>query len=292
MKSAYFINWMGNKFRQRRNLRLALPEHFDQIIEPFCGSAGFSRTLVHEGYLEPEQVWLNDTYAPLTAFYSVISKGLTNELVARVYDIKGNYGLGNRTMYKTHLERFNRKIPDMEKALSFFVVNRLCGGSFMLGDLFYSEPFGNGKKGLRDKPIENLRQAGLLMNGCNVTHGDYQKIKPQSESFFMLIDPPYPLGAKKEKRFYGAPFAYQRFATWCHRMKDTGNILITFDDNERHLSNFKRWNIYTHDVFFRGRDKAGWGKEMLIANYEIPGALEHGFEKVELSNRTTVSLAA
>ena len=61
MDSAYFINWMGNKFRQRKNLRLALPDNFNQIIEPFCGSAGFSRTLVHESYLNPTQVWLNDT---------------------------------------------------------------------------------------------------------------------------------------------------------------------------------------------------------------------------------------
>ncbi len=291
MNSAYFIHWMGNKFAQRKNLRLALPEYFDQIIEPFSGSAGFSRTLVDEGCISPTKVWLNDTYTPLVSIWKVISDGRINEMVARLYEIRNEHGIGNRDLFDEHMKRYKLNLPDMEQAVSFFIVNRLTGGSFMVGDVYYEDPILDSMKGLRIKVLENLREAGLMMQGCNVTHGDYQKIKTPSENFFMLIDPPYPLGAKKEKRLYGAPFAYQRFVTWSHRIKDSGNALITFDDSKRHLSNFKGWNIYRHDVFFHG-NRHSWGKEMIIANYEIPDAIEHGFEKVELTNKTTVSLAA
>ena len=110
----------------------------------------------------------------------------------------------------------------------------------------------------------------MLMKGCKVTCGDYQNIVPRSRRSLLFLDPPYRLGVKKEIRFYGAPFAHQRFATWCHRMKDKCHILITYDDNEAHLANFKGWNVYRHNVFFR--QVSEWPKEMIIINYEIPFA--------------------
>ena len=244
MKSAYFIHWMGNKFAQRKNLRLALPERFDQIIEPFAGTAGFSRTLVDEGVINPTQVWANDTYAPRVSLWHVIANGQINEMVARLYEIRNEHGIGDRDLFDKHFKRYLQNLPDMEQAVSFFIVNRLTGGSFMVGDVYYEDPLLDSMKGLRIRVLENLREAGLMMEGCRVTSGDYQQIKPHSENTFLLIDPPYPLGPKKEKRFYGAPFFYQRFATWCHRIRDMGKILITFDDNERHLSNFRNWHIY------------------------------------------------
>lgn len=48
MSSACFIHWMGNKFYKRDNLRLVMPSDFDQIIEPFSGSAGLNLETVSE----------------------------------------------------------------------------------------------------------------------------------------------------------------------------------------------------------------------------------------------------
>ena len=49
---------------------------------------------------------------------------------------------------------------------------------------------------------------------------------------------------------------------------DRNPLVITYDDNDSHLANFKGRNIYRHDVFCGGRHV--WGKELIITNYEIP----------------------
>ena len=223
--------------------------------------------MVNEGIIASSDVWLNDKYVPVAALWKCIAENVS-ELVERIVAVRKEHGIGSRELFDANLKKLRMPLSDIEMAEALFIVNRLCGDTFLLGELYYYSPWNNLNGGLRKNAIENLRDVGMLMRGCNVTCGYYQAVVPQSSGSLLFLDPPYRLGVKKETRFYGAPFQHQRFATWCHRMKNRCSIMITYDDSDAHLANFKGWHIYRHGVLFRkARD---WRKEMIITNYEIP----------------------
>ena len=69
-----------------KRLRMALPESFDYLVEPFCGSASFSLDMIEGQFIAGSKVWLNDKNPSLMAFWKVLRDerhGLIAELRRR-----------------------------------------------------------------------------------------------------------------------------------------------------------------------------------------------------------------
>lgn len=272
------IRWMGSKQSHIRDMHKALPIAFDSIIEGFSGSAALALSLLEAGRLSGDTVFLNDIDKPLMDFWRTLRDdrgGLVDGLMQERF----KHGLGSRELFNSATQKMiEPTTPANDLAKAFYINNTLIAVTRMVGEHNYCHPLAS-SHGLRKDRILDLARFGRLLQGATFTNGDYQKLEPKSVNTLLFLDPPYMLNdgaaAKKrskgkDERYYNVKFYHARFATWCHRMRDKCQILITYDDNPKHLKSFKGWYIYRRPVFYYSRHE--WGTELIITNYEVPFA--------------------
>ncbi|MGK7940444.1 MAG: DNA adenine methylase, partial [Crocosphaera sp.] len=181
------------------------------------------------------------------------------------------------------------KISDFERAVRFFVLNRITfSGTIESGG--YSEKSFHTR--FTESSIDRLEKLGHILPGIRITNLDYREVVNQEgDNTFIFLDPPY-LTATKSK-LYGkdgnlhTSFNHQDFAD---TMKPCPHQwLITYDDSQEIRTYFQDFNIipwqlqYGMNNYKQG--KAEKGQEIFIRNYEIKSKSENN------SNRNTEQLS-
>lgn len=257
----------GGKHTQLDSIRKALPVNFKSIIEPFAGSAALSMALLADGGRDIENVWLNDCDIGLMAFWKTLRDErvkLLNDIMAFRYE----HGLGSKELYQQALAVLNdEQASDYKRGLMFYVHNRLAV-TMRVGQNNYAHPLAS-KKGLRLDYFEWLPDFGRLLNGAKITCGDYRNVQGE-DGALMFCDPPYDMGDKKIASMYGAAFNQADFVEWCESVRDVCQMMITLDDNPKHIERFAGWNIYRHSVYYPSRKERD--TELFITNYAVPFA--------------------
>ena len=81
-----------------KRLRMALPESFDYLVEPFCGSASFSLDMIEGQFIAGSKVWLNDKNPSLMAFWQVL-RDERHGLIAELRRIREGNGVGDEALF-------------------------------------------------------------------------------------------------------------------------------------------------------------------------------------------------
>lgn len=263
------IYWMGHKGRQLDDMHRALPKGFDAFYETFTGSASLSLSLLNAGSITGHDVYLNDLNEPLMNFWQVLRDN-PDALINALLDLHEEHWAGNKVLYdQACLDKCDMTLPPLDRAVAFYVQNVLTAGTAMLNDMNFCHPLNSGK-GLHEEWILELKRFSKLLQGVNLSSGDFRKQKLTNGNILYFNDPPYLIGKDKEKRYYAVDFDHKGFAKHCHAQRKHGHVMITYDMNPIHIKRFRTWNIYSHWVYYVSGGY--WDRELIITSYKIPFA--------------------
>lgn len=261
------LRYPGGKSKALSQILPIVP-NFDEFREPFVG--GGSVFFALKQLYPKKQYWINDINENLYSFWKTCKSDI-NSLVTKICEIKKTCNNGRRLF--SELTEENKEFDDFEKAVRFFVLNRItfsgtveCGG--------YSEQAF--QKRFTTSSIVRLKNIGTLMNDIQITNLDYEDvININGNNVFIFLDPPY-LSTSKSK-LYGRKgdlhktFDHERFAQNMSVCKH--KWLITYDNSPEVKELFSFANIYEWELQYGmnnyKQDSADIGKELFISNYEI-----------------------
>src|SRR3989344_1471940 len=173
---------------------------------------------------------------------------------------------------------FNKDFNDFEKAVRFFILNRITFSGTADSGGFSKQAFA---KRFTDSSIERIKEIKPLLKNTKITNDDYEEIlHAPGEDVFIFLDPPYL--SKTKSRLYGkngelhTSFDHERFAQNMRKCKH--KWLITYDNSPEVIKLFSFANIYEWELQYGMNNykqkSAAIGKELFISNYEIP-SLKH-----------------
>jgi DNA adenine methylase len=257
-----FFAWMGGKSRMVKLLTAAIPKH-TCYVEVFAGAAN----LLFAKPLSNCEV-INDINGDLVNLFRVV-KHHRREFLCQL-------------MYLTHSRRdfsdakAQPGLTDIQRAAGFYLILRTCFG----GKGGTSSPcFGYGTSGkARFNRISlsavhrcHKRLSGVFIE--NLPFDDCIRRYDRPHSFF-YCDPPY-LETTGYKAQFGLP-DHQRLAEQLRAIK--GRFLLSINDHPEIRRLYKGLTIHPVSVRYTvSRDKsdeATCRKELLIANYPLPGSVK------------------
>ena len=261
------LRYPGGKSKAIKFLSQCIPSEFNEYREPLVG--GGALFLYLKQTFKEVSYHINDLNYDLYCFWKFAQ--IDNaKLAHEVENIKNNCKDGKVLFYKYKQES---NYSDFERAVRFFVMNRITFSGTVDSGGYSKQAF---EKRFTNSSIERLISIENLLNGVNITHGNYKNYLLKSgDNVFIFLDPPYFSATKS--RLYGkngvlhTSFDHQRFAE--DMSKCTHKWLITYDNSIeiKKLFDFAyqyEWELqYGMNNYKQG--KAAKGKELLISNYKI-----------------------
>ncbi|MCF4970198.1 DNA adenine methylase [Nostoc sp. CMAA1605] len=266
------LRYPGGKSKAINQIVEYLPESFAEFREPFIG--GGSVFIYLKQKFPQLKFWINDLNQELFLFWKIAQSELA-QLVKEIQQIKDKYKEGK--LLFTELTSVDVKsLSDLERAVRFFVLNRITFSGTVESGGFSQEAF---HKRFTYSSIERLEKLETILDeDIKITNLDYSElVKTKGDNVFLFLDPPY-FSATKSK-LYGkdgdlhTSFDHQRFAEilkQCHHQ-----WLITYDDSPQIRENLKYAHIYEWELQYGMNNykqgKAAKGKELFITNYKFKG---------------------
>lgn len=193
--------------------------------------------------------------------------------VQDIFDSKDD----GRELFNRLIEKRNSNLNDLERAIDFFVLNRITfSGVVDAGG--YSEASFNNR--FTQSSIERLRKAASLVEKIEFYNEDYSYlINLDGDDVFIFLDPPYYSVSKS--RLYGkkgilhSQFDHDKFALSMKECKH--KWLITYDNSEYVKKLFQDFYQVEWELQYGMNNykqvSAAKGKELLIANYNLDNYL-------------------
>ncbi|MEH1895895.1 MAG: DNA adenine methylase [Nostoc sp.] len=279
------LRYPGGKSKAINQIAEYLPESFSEFREPFVG--GGSVFIYLRQKFPHVKIWINDLNRELFLFWKLAQSDLA-QLVKEIRHIKVKNTDGKLLFIELTSGDVN-KLSDLERAVRFFVLNRITFSGTVESGGFSQEAF---HKRFTNSSIERLEKLeGVLSENIQITNLDYSHLlKSVGEDVFLFLDPPY-FSATKSK-LYGkdgdlhTSFEHQRFAEFlqqCHH-----RWLITYDDSSQIRENFQWANISAWELQYGmnnyKQSGAAKGKELFITNYEVKLYLDKKAKNQKLVN--------
>ena len=265
------LRYPGGKSRAIKFLKDYFPKDFKEYREPFFGGGSVGIYLVQIYSHNEINFFANDLNYDVYCFWQIL-KTQNNDLIQAIQDIKKNYKNG-RELYRLLLERRNQPLNDFQRAVDFFVLNRItfsgvvdCGG--------YSQKAFESR--FTQSCIERLRNMQGIFDNFSFTFNDYQELLYKNgENVFIFLDPPYFSASKS--RLYGkrgdlhTNFNHEALYENLKNIKH--KFLLTYDDSDYIRKLYKdfylqEWTLQYGMNNYK-QEKANAGKELLISNFTI-----------------------
>jgi len=188
------LKWAGGKTQLLPQIAKAVPEQFNNYIEPFIGGGAVFFNL------RPESAVISDTNAELISMYKAVA---TNpDTVAREL---GPMRSSETFFYEIRSLKFEDLSVEAAAARTIYL-NRACfNGLYRVnrrGE--FNVPFGK-HTSLNLPDIHVLRRASSVLAKATIVHGDYLTVlgRHASEGDFVFLDPPYlPIGKYSDFKRY------------------------------------------------------------------------------------------
>jgi DNA adenine methylase len=262
------LRYPGGKSRSTKQILPQIPLNIREYREPFLGGGSVFFAVKQLFDQQTKAYWLNDLNPDLYYFWQCAQKDI-DLLVVKITEIKHKYDDG-RELFQD-LTREDLKLTDFEKAVRFFILNRITfSGTVDSGG--YSQAAFTSR--FTDSSIERLTQIAPLLSSVKITNQDYEELLfAEGKDVFIFLDPPYYSATKS--RLYGVrgnlhtSFDHQRLAD--NMRQCSAKWLITYDDcpEIRKLFDFAHiieWNLqYGMNNYKQGA--AAVGRELMIKNY-------------------------
>lgn len=281
MKIKSPLRYPGGKSKVVKYIVEHIKKDFEEFREPFVGG-GSVFFYLKQKYPE-KKFWINDIYENLFLFYKMM-RDYPEEVIKKVLDFKRNFNDGKK-LYEFLIlneEKFN----EIEKAASFFVLNRITFSGTTLSGGYSKQAF---EKRFTDSSIERLKKIIPLLKNVNITNYDYTNLLfYKGENVFIFLDPPYYKAQKSA--LYGKNgnlhkgFDYVRLAK---SLENTSHYwLMTIDNSDyiKELFSFayiKEWNI-TYGMRNIGKNVNQKETELFISNYNLNKIEKNLFSCMEI----------
>ena len=265
------LRYPGGKSKFLEKIIPNIYPSYDEFREPFVG--GGSVFLAAMQRMNPKASYkINDLNYDLYCFWKEL-KEHGDSLIEKIQKVKNEYSIGKELYKILTTEGIER--TDMEKAVRFFVLNRITFSGTADSGGFSEQAF---HRRFTDSSIQRLKLLPEFLRNVTVEFGDYQKpLLEPGDKVFVFLDPPY-LTATKSK-LYGKNgdlhtlFDHKRFAENVRRCAH--KWLITYDDCPEVRDLFSFGNVYFYEwkaqygmTNVSGKESQK-GRELLIANYPL-----------------------
>ncbi|WP_273213216.1 DNA adenine methylase [Helicobacter rodentium] len=266
------LRYPGGKSRAIKILKDYFPKSFNEYREPFFGGGSvgiyLAQNLLHRKQI---QFFANDFNADVYCFWHIL-KTQNQALINEIQNIKNSYKNG-RELYENLLNRRNKNLDDFQRAMDFFVLNRItfsgvvdCGG--------YSQKAFESR--FTQSSIERLKNMDTILQNFIFINESYENLlQKEGKDVFIFLDPPYYSATKS--RLYGKKgdlhtgFNHQKL---CENLKNTKHkFLLTYDDSELIRELYKDFYICEYSLQYGMNNykqtQAAKGAELLISNFSL-----------------------
>lgn len=263
------LRYPGGKSKAIDQILPLIQNDFSEFREPFVG--GGSVFIATKQRIKHNAVFkINDLNYDLYCFWIYVKNNLF-DLVEEISRIKKNTTDG-RELFKFYTES-NKQWSDFEKAVRFFVLNRITFSGTVDSGGYSQQAF---ERQFTYSSIDRIKSLSPILKDVQIFHGDYEELLFQEgENVFIFLDPPYLEPTKSrlygKRGFLHTSFDHERFAE--NMRKCTHKWLITYDDNPEIRDLFDFANIYEWELQYGmnnyKQEKAEKGQELFISNYEV-----------------------
>lgn len=273
--------------------------HHGRFIEPFCGGAGASLSLLLGGYVR--EIHLNDKNYALYCFWNAVKEN-TDNLLDRIFSTKPTIEEWHKQklIYQASINSDHDAFSDLDLAYSVFFLNRTNrSGILSAGPIGGLEQTGNYKIGCRytaEALIKKIEAISAFKDRIHVYNEDCIKFlerfngKDGYSDDFIYLDPPY---VKEGKNIYSKNFCFND--NMHKQLKDfiishSKRWLISYDDHPLVHDLYSSQGTRTVE-FSYVMNRARVGRELIIADSRLrmPETL-FSQEIIEKEIQSTVSL--
>ena len=277
MKYTTPLRYPGGKSRAIKFLSQHLPK-IESYREPFLGG-GSMALYVTQTYPNTD-VWVNDLYYPLYAFWMTLrdhGQQLCDDLRELKTELGESYD-AHRMAFDDAKDKLNNDI--YESGFNFYVANK-CSFSGLTANSSFSKQASRANFTFRG--IDKLPALSELIQGWRITNQSYEELL-YGRNAFVFLDPPYAI----KDNLYGnkgdmhKSFDHEWFAAQaCASEQD---CMITYNSELFIKDRFPDWYQKDWDLTYTMRSSGTYTKdqkkrkELLLLNYEQQTSLIGLFE--------------
>jgi len=266
------LRYPGGKSRAVKYIYQFIPEYYE-FREPFFG--GGSVSFYCNQIRSNAKYYASDINYDLYCFWNIL-KQQPDELIEEVSRIKKTYEDGKRLFYEI-LERRENALTDFQRAVDFFVLNRITFSGVVDSGGYSNQSF---HKRFTISSIDRLKMAHEVVKEIDFTSNDYSNLLfKEGKDVFIFLDPPY-YSATKSKLYGKNGTLHTNFdhKLFFENLKNCKyKWLITYDDSDFIKDLFKDFYIIDWKLQYGmnnyKQEKASKGEELLIGNYNIEEVL-------------------
>ena len=277
MKYTTPLRYPGGKSRAIKFLSQHLPK-IESYREPFLGG-GSMALYVTQTYPNTD-VWVNDLYYPLYAFWMTL-RDHGQELCDDLRELKTELGESydaHRMAFDDAKDKLNNDI--YESGFNFYVANK-CSFSGLTANSSFSKQASRANFTFRG--IDKLPALSELIQGWRITNQSYEE-SLYGRNAFVFLDPPYAI----KDNLYGnkgdmhKSFDHEWFAA--QACASDNKCMITYNSELFIKDRFPDWYQKDWDLTYTMRSSGTYTKdqkkrkELLLLNYEQQTSLIGLFE--------------
>ena len=267
MKYTTPLRYPGGKSRAIKFLSQHLPK-IESYREPFLGG-GSMALYVTQTYPNTD-VWVNDLYYPLYAFW-VTLRDHGQQLCDDLRELKTELGESydaHRRAFDDAKDKLNNDI--YESGFNFYVANK-CSFSGLTANSSFSKQASRANFTFRG--IDKLPALSELIQGWRITNQSYEELL-YGRNAFVFLDPPYAI----KDNLYGnkgdmhKSFDHEWFAA--QACASDNKCMITYNSELFIKDRFPDWYQKDWDLTYTMRSSGTYTKdqkkrkELLLLNYE------------------------
>ena len=277
MKYTTPLRYPGGKSRAIKFLSQHLPK-IESYREPFLGG-GSMALYVTQTYPNTD-VWVNDLYYPLYAFWMTLrdhGQQLCDDLRELKTELGESYD-AHRMAFDDAKDKLNNDI--YESGFNFYVANK-CSFSGLTANSSFSKQASRANFTFRG--IDKLPALSELIQGWRITNHSYDEML-YGRNAFVFLDPPYAI----KDNLYGnkgdmhKSFDHEWFAA--QACASDNKCMITYNSELFIKDRFPDWYQKDWDLTYTMRSSGTYTKdqkkrkELLLLNYEQQTSLIGLFE--------------
>ena len=267
MKYTTPLRYPGGKSRAIKFLSQHLPE-IESYREPFLGG-GSMALYVTQTYPNTD-VWVNDLYYPLYAFWMTLrdhGQQLCDDLRELKTELGESYD-AHKMAFDDAKDKLNNDI--YESGFNFYVANK-CSFSGLTANSSFSKQASRANFTFRG--IDKLPALSELIQGWRITNQSYEELL-YGRNAFVFLDPPYAI----KDNLYGnkgdmhKSFDHEWFAA--QACASDNKCMITYNSELFIKDRFPDWYQKDWDLTYTMRSSGTYTKdqkkrkELLLLNYE------------------------
>lgn len=277
MKYTTPLRYPGGKSRAIKFLSQHLPE-IESYREPFLGG-GSMALYVTQTYPNTD-VWVNDLYYPLYAFWMTLrdhGQQLCDDLRELKTELGESYD-AHKMAFDDAKDKLNNDL--YESGFNFYVANK-CSFSGLTANSSFSKQASRANFTFRG--IDKLPALSELIQGWRITNHSYEEML-YGRNAFVFLDPPYAI----KDNLYGnkgdmhKSFDHEWFAA--QACASDNKCMITYNSELFIKDRFPDWYQKDWDLTYTMRSSGTYTKdqkkrkELLLLNYEQQTSLIGLFE--------------